>query len=127
MLQPGDLVPQFEVRTVNDEPFSYSTIWQRRNLVLVTLPRLECDACEGYIARLTRQSAAFSGQNAECLITRDDIPGVPSPSTLVADKWGEIVHLTAASEVSDLPSVDELLDWVGYVQSRCPECEGEAR
>jgi peroxiredoxin len=127
MLQRGDAVPHFNVRTVQAEWISYSTIWQRRNLVLITLPALECAACEAYIGQLTGQMAAFSGQNSECVITRDRMPGIPSPSAVVADQWGEIVYIAAAGDVSELPPAQELLDWVSYLQTRCPECEGEAR
>ena len=34
MLQRGDLVPHFTVKTLHGDEFSYATIWQRRNLVL---------------------------------------------------------------------------------------------
>ena len=38
MLQAGDLVPHFTVKTLHGDEFSYLTIWQRRNLVLIALP-----------------------------------------------------------------------------------------
>jgi hypothetical protein len=37
MLQRGDSVPHFEVKTVEGQRFSYSTIWQRRHLVLLAI------------------------------------------------------------------------------------------
>ena len=121
MLQRGDSVPQFDVRTIEDRPISYSAIWQRQNLVLITLPDVQCAACAVYIAQLTAHISAFASQNSECVITR------PNPSAVVADKWGEIVYVAAASEVADLPPAQELMDWVSYLQTQCPECEGEAR
>jgi len=66
-------------------------------------------------------------QNSECVITRDRVPGVPCPSAVVADRWGEVVYVATASDVADLPSAQELVDWVTYLQTQCPECEGEAR
>jgi hypothetical protein len=127
MLQRRDSVPHFEVRTIGDGRISYSTIWQRRNLVLIALPKVACAACEVYIAQLAVQIAAFSSQNSECVITRDRVPGIPSPAAVVADRWGEIVYIATASDCVDLPTPQELLDWVSYVQTQCPECEGEAR
>jgi hypothetical protein len=50
-----------------------------------------------------------------------------SPGVLLADRWGEIVHLTAASESARSPAPGELIEWLEYIQNRCPECEGEAR
>lgn len=127
MVTRGDSVPMFDVRTIENRSISYSTIWQHRNLVLITLPDVECAACVVYIAQLTTQMAACAGQNSECVITRDRVPGVPCPSAVVADRWGEVVHVATASDVADLPSAQELVDWVTYLQTQCPECEGEAR
>lgn len=127
MFQRGDLVPHFEVRTLHGERFSYSTIWQRRNLVLVTLPAAESDSARTYTSRLTARAPAFSARDADCVITRDNIPGLPAPGVLVADRWGEIIHVAAASAVDDLPPAEDLLDWTRYVQTQCPECEGEAK
>jgi ribosome-associated translation inhibitor RaiA len=86
MLQRGDSVPQFDVRTVEDRPISYSAIWQRQNLVLITLPDVQCTACAVYIAQLTAHISAFANQNSECVITRDRVPetAVVCPSSLRA-------------------------------------------
>jgi peroxiredoxin len=127
MLQRGDSVPQFDVRTIEDTAINYSVIWQRQNLVLITLPSVQCAACKVYITQLTVQSSAFAGQNSACVITRDHVPGIPNPSVVVADTWGEMVYVATASDVADLPPPQELVDWVSYLQTRCPECEGEAR
>jgi hypothetical protein len=43
---------------------------------------------------------------------------------LFADRWGEVVHVEATAE---LPAATALLEWLDYVERRCPECEGEAR
>jgi len=62
---------------------TYSTIWQRKNLVLVILPG----------AALDLRSRAYLSQ--------------------VTILW--------------LPTPEDLLDWIRYVENRCPECEGEAK
>jgi hypothetical protein len=123
----GDPVPHFEVKTVQGEPFSYASIWQRRNLVLVALPAAEPKMPGSYIAQLMARTAEFTALDAECVITRDRVPGIPSPGIVVADRWGEIAHVATASRLDDLTSPDELLDWLDYLDKRCPECEGEAR
>ena len=127
MLQRGDSVPHFEIKTVGGELFSYSTIWQRRNLVLVALPAAESESPGSYISRLMARQSEFSAKDAECVMTRDRVPGIPSPGVVVADRWGEIAHVATTSQVDDLTSPEELLDWVGYLERRCPECEGEAK
>ena len=126
MLERGDAVPHFEARTHRGEQFGYSTIWQHRNLILVTLPDAESDLSDNYTAALMAAAEEFN-RDTTCVITRDSIPGMPTPGALVADRWGEIVYIAAASDVAGLPPPQDLRDWIGYVQTRCPECEGEAR
>ena len=127
MIQQGDSVPHFEARTVGGELFSYSTIWQRMNLVLVALPLGESEALLSYVSRVTARQAEFAAMSAECVLTRDQISGVPSPGVVVADRWGEVVHVAWSPRVDGLTPPEELLDWVDYLNRRCPECEGEAK
>jgi hypothetical protein len=127
MLQRGDLVPHYSVTTVQGRLVRYSTIWQRRNLVLVTLPTSDSESSRAYVSQLDAESRALSGHETECVVTRDMVAGVPCPGFVVADRWGEIVHVAAGSDVSDLPRLSELFEWVTYLQSQCPECQGEAK
>lgn len=127
MLQRGDPVPHFKVRTVRGDRFSYSTIWQRRNLVLLALPASESALPQDYIAQLMARKSEFTAQNSECVITRDPVPGIPDLGVVVADRWGEIAHVSTPPRVDDLPAAEELLEWVDYLERRCPECEGEAK
>jgi hypothetical protein len=127
MLQKGELLAHFCVSTIAGERFAYSDIWQRKNLVLVSLPHEESKGSTKYLARLAIGTSELTGDDTACLITRDSIPGVPAPGVVVADRWGEIHHVTHAARVEDLPSLHELIEWVRHVQSQCPECEGEAK
>lgn len=127
MLQRGDPVPHVEVRTVTGELFRYVAVWQRRNLVLVALPVTPSAADRGYILGLTARASAFAARDAECVITRDRVAGMASPGVLVADRWGQIAWIATPSRVEDLTPVDELLEWLDYLDQRCPECEGESR
>jgi len=128
MLQKGELLPHFSVTSIAGERFAYSDIWQRKNLVLVSLPHEESKgSTTAYLAQLAIGTSELTGDDTACLITRDSIPGVPAPGVVVADRWGEIHHITHAAHVEDLPSFHELVDWLRYVQSQCPECEGEAK
>jgi hypothetical protein len=126
MLQRGDSVPHFEIQTIRGALFSYSTIWQRKNLVLVALPA-EVESRESYVSRLIARQSEFSARGAECVMTRDHVPGIQSPGVIVADRWGEVAHAATTSQVDDLTSPEELLEWLDYLDMRCPECEGEAK
>jgi hypothetical protein len=127
MLQKGELLPHFSVTTVAGERFAYSDIWQRKNLVLISLPHEESNGGTEYLAQIATGTSELTGDDTACLITRDRIPGVPAPGVVVTDRWGEIHHVTHAARVEDLPRLHELIEWLRYVQSQCPECEGEAK
>jgi hypothetical protein len=126
VLQRGDIVPHFEVQTTSGDRFSYSSIWQRKILVLINLsPTADID--EDYVRELKRHDAEFIERDSICVVTRDGVSGLPAQGALIADQWGEIVHVVTANDVDDMPTARELLEWVDYVASRCPECEGEAK
>ena len=127
MLQRGDSVPHFEVKSLRGEMFSYSSIWQRTNLVLVVVPVEKSEFPGTYVSRLVARRSEFTAKNAECVVTADRVPGIDGPAVVVADRWGEIVYAAATSHVDTLTSAQELLDWVDYLERRCPECEGEAK
>jgi len=127
MLERHGLVPHFEVTDVHGVPVTYGSLWQRRNLVLVTLPAGESEAATQYVIALTSRTEELDRHDAECVVTRDAVDGLPPPGALVADRWGEIVLVATAPDTAALPPAEELLDWLQYLQSRCPECEGEAK
>jgi len=126
-LQRGDLVPHFRVDTIDGRRIEYSTIWQRRNLVLVALTESNSAHSRTYVSQLETKCSAFQIHETECVITRDVVAGAASPAVLIADRWGEIVYVAHVSNVADLPRLPEILEWVAYVQTRCPECEGETK
>ena len=125
-LQRGDLVPHFSVTTVQGSRFEYSTIWQNRNLVLITLPASDA-ASEEYGRQFGAELGSFRQHNTECVVTRDVVRGIASPSVVVADQWGEIVHVASAADIAGLPSLSELFDWMAYLERQCPECQGETK
>jgi peroxiredoxin len=127
MLQRGDSVPAFEVRTLEGEPFTYSTICQHKNLLLVSLPAIDSEAASAYAADVTARVREFGDQDIECVVTQDQVPRISPPAVVVADRWGEIVFAVKKSEVADLPAPQELIEWLTCVSNQCPECEGEAR
>ena len=127
MLVQGDLVPHVELQTIDGTRFRYSDIWQHRNLVLIAIPGRHSASAERYASDLTARVGEFAEQQTDCVITRDGVPGLPAPGVLVADRWGEIVYVSSAGDAADLPPAEELVDWIAHVQTRCPECEGEAK
>lgn len=125
-LQRGDLVPHFTLRSVNGEDISYKSIWQTEQLVLIALPAAHSPAVDRYVSSIAARKDEFAANQTTCVVTRDRVEGLPPPAVVVADRWGEIAYVSRGRDVTDLPSADELVDWIQYVQRKCPECEGEA-
>jgi hypothetical protein len=124
-LERGDRVPHFEVQSIDQRVFSYRTIWQRKNLLLVLLSASRSDA--ELVSDLRAREPDFERFDTQCIITRDGVPGIRAPAVLVADRWGEIIHVAALSESERSAVPEHLLGWLEYIQNRCPECEGEAK
>ena len=127
MLKTGDLLPHFNVTTLGGERFGYSDIWQRKNLVLVSLSHEESAGSADYVSQLTSEMSALTGDDIACVVTRDNISGLPIPGVVVADRWGEIHHVAHAARIEDLTSPAGLVEWSRFIQHQCPECEGEAK
>lgn len=127
MLQRGDLVPHFEVRTLDGRAVRYADVWQHANLVLVAFPAVESAAAARYAAALSAETTAFAARNARLVMTRGAMPATVAPTLIIADRWGEIVHVATGTDVEALPGAADILDWLDHLESRCPECEGESR
>lgn len=126
MLKPGERVPHFEVRDLRGQSISYKTIWQARRLVLVALPSQQSQADESFLTRWNGLASALDPQTA-VVITRDPVQGVDAPGVVIADEWGEVFYASSAADLDGLPHAQECIDWVHFIRSKCPECEGEAR
>jgi hypothetical protein len=126
-LQAGDAIPHFDVLTLGGTRINYArSIWQRSHLLLVALAGADA-ASDAYASRIRRLVCSQFDSDVACVLTRDAIAGVDGPCALVADRWGEIQFVAAPGHVEALPVPDELKQWIDFVRSRCPECEGEAR
>ena len=126
MIQPGDQIPFFEVRTTDGLRVAYRDLWQRSNVALVLIPSRE-GAFEAYVSSLTRRMVELTAHDTAVVITSDPIDGVPSPAVIIGDRWGEIHHVVEGVDAAQMPTPDALIEWLRYVQSQCPECQGETR
>lgn len=126
-LDAGGQVPHFTVTDAGGRRVSYASgIWQRKHLVLVTVPRAQADEAAA-LARFNEETLGLDPLDVACVVTADDVPGLPPYGLLVADRWGEIAVVRRGATAAELPNTDELRQWVAFVQQQCPECQGEAR
>ncbi len=123
MLHAHDNVPQFEVTTADGSRVRYRDIWQHRNLLLVCVEETQ-DAGEW-----RRWLSAIDCRRLEtsCIVTAERVNGVPRPGLIVADRWGEIHDVAAIGPGGQLPDARAVVEWLEFIEHRCPECEGEAR
>ncbi len=119
-------VPHFDVMALDGRRVRYAEVWQRRNLVLACLPHAAAGAAR-WLEEVHEHDRELERLETTFVATADGVPGVPCPGLIIADRWGEVMHRDTPSDVSGLMAVDDLLEWVRYVQYKCPECEGEAR
>jgi peroxiredoxin len=124
-MRRGDSLPHFSVTTVDGRRVEYADLWQRKNVVLVTVPAEGSAA--GYASHLLRDRERLSAHNTACVVTADPLDGLPPASVVIADQWGEIQFIATGQPAEALPTVAELVEWLEHVQHQCPECQGETR
>ena len=126
-IRAGDLMPMFTATNRGGgAPLDYHDVWQKMNLVLVTLADDDPTA-EAYAMSLSVLGPEIASQDARLIVTTSRIEGIQSPGVVVADRWGEVYYVSHSNRASELPGPDELLEWVRYVRNECPECQGESR
>ena len=123
---------------------------QRSNVVLFFHHGVDCAACHAVLQELATHTDAFSqeetavlavgpGQLAENQQLADqaeypfpllsDSTGQTAaqleldiPSLVIADRWGEIWAAWLGGADHRLPSGQEILQWLVFIEAQCPEC-----
>lgn len=113
----GDVLPHLTLEDRTGAPFSYRTIWQQRNLLLVVVG--DDPAGERYALDVQAAAPDIAAREAVVVVTRTPVPGLSVPGVLVVDRWARVIHAAHAATVDDLPPVHDLVAWLDYVQMRC--------
>jgi hypothetical protein len=122
-MNPGDLLPHFEGATINGRETPYKELWQHRNLVLLVLPAEAVTRGMPYLRALENRLAELKPPDASLLISRRPIGDVETHSLVIADRWGEIVHLVRLTpDPAAWPSIDDIIAWMEFIGAKCPEC-----
>lgn len=97
-------------------------------LVAVLSHAAPCPECQAYLESLTAQATELAAWGARLHPGDAGLAaalGVDPPTIVIADEWREIQLLESSGQHA-LPSAQTVLEWVRWLGSRCPECEGEA-
>jgi peroxiredoxin len=127
----------------------------RQGTVLIVLHGADCDGCRSYLEAiaaayeqlrdwdgrvvpvvegpLAAAAQAGSGLDLPFPVLADPAGrlregwAIGGGSLLIADQWGELFLVQSGSPGShDLPSPEEVAEWLRFVAIQCPECQGEA-
>jgi len=52
-----------------------------------------------------------------------DAQGRDSAAIYVTDRWGEVFGVYRKSEGQSIPDIAEILSWLEFINSQCPECD----
>jgi hypothetical protein len=128
-----------------------SYVGSRYSLVLVFPHQKPCVQCQRYLDELSRESPEFASWDSQLVLIvtgresagllrgksafrliRDPqtrllaTAGILAPGIVIVDQWRDIQHAQAAGTEHAFPTVQEVLSWVRYLATQCPECEGES-
>jgi hypothetical protein len=120
-LQAGDCLPAFTSETLDGREVPDTQLWQRRNVVLLVAPREVIATQSSYVASLDRRISELKPSDTSLVISHQPIAGVAMRSLVIADRWGEIVHLAHVPS-GNWPSIDDVIEWVEFIRAQCPEC-----
>jgi hypothetical protein len=123
-LNERDQLPHFDVRELNGRRVRYDELWQRRNLVLVLIDSTKREEATRSASVLSAHRDEFDDAEAAVVVTADSVQGLRAPCVVIADRWGEIMHIERPDPGNVWPfaNVDELLQWVRFARIQCPEC-----
>lgn len=122
-LRPGDLVSHFEGVTLEGRDVPHEELWQHRNVVLFVVPTELGTAASSYLTALEGRLSELKPSDTSLVLSRHAIDGVPMNTLVIADRWGEVVHLSQlGSDPTGWPSIDGVVEWVEFIRVKCPEC-----
>lgn len=86
---------------------------------------LEADVSEaaGFKARENLPFCVLADADGRCHAQFGVGAGAMSPPVLyLTDRFGEIFSVQPAAQALPLPAVREILEWLAFINSQCPEC-----
>jgi peroxiredoxin len=123
---------------------------QRSNVVLFFHHGVNCAACEAFLQELAAHLDPYRQEETAVLAIGPDKPAenqhlaarlghpfpflsdpvgrvvaqqeLATPSLIIADRWGEIWAAWLGGTNHQLPSEQDILQWLSFIEAQCPEC-----
>ena len=144
LINPPRRVPDLALETSSGErgtlkPSSHGS------LVLLFLSD-DCTGCDEWLSRFAAAMPEIESWKGEVRVVVPSLPGressfktlidreskaasaiaVEPPAVVIVDQWGEIHEAAEAGEAHAFLPLESIVEWVRYLATQCPECEGEA-
>src|SRR6266516_7099392 len=146
----GHHLPSFTLPDSAGRPVQLWQYLQRSNVVLSFHHGVDCAACGAMLRELAAHRDAFLQQETVVLAIGPDqlaenqqlaaqlghpFPllsdpagriiaqqGLQTPSLIIADRWGEIWAAWVGGADHRMPSAQDILQWLVFIEAQCPEC-----
>lgn len=121
----GRIIRMTGARTIEGEAFDLLS--GRGPALLARLHGPDCPGCRRWMERdLGPLREAVGDWGGRVVLLDPDRPAPPSPAAWLAvvDEWGEVFHTVEVGPDHAFPGPSELADWVRFLATQCPECEG---
>jgi peroxiredoxin len=146
----GHHIHAFTLPDSTGQPVQLWQYLQRSNVLLFFHHGVNCAACEAFLQELAAQVDAYRQEETALVAIGPDEPaenrhlavrlghpfpflsdpagrviaqeGLATPSLIIADRWGEIWAAWLAGTNHQLPSEQDILQWLSFIEAQCPEC-----
>ena len=140
----------FSLPDATGQPVQLWQYLQRSNILLFFHHGFGCDACRAILQELAAQADAYRREETVVLAIGPDQPAETQhvashlalpfpllsdpaaqildqyelglPSLIIADRWGEIWAAWSGGQEHRMPSDQDILEWLAFIEAQCPEC-----
>lgn len=123
MWSEGDRLPNVEAHTLDGRAVHTGEFGQRQAVALIVIGPREAAVSpwRNWLDDLGALRPEFASLETVVAVSHDLVEGCEFPTALVADRWGEIMHLRRLVVAGDRvePSPADIVEWARNVHYRC--------
>jgi|HigsolmetaAR201D_1030396.scaffolds.fasta_scaffold04284_7 peroxiredoxin len=147
LVRHGQIAPSFTLPSGKGTPIRRTAYRAKRNLVLIVVPHSSDASMREYMQAMAEGYTSLQSERAEVLVILGDTEAaasalqaeLPFPvladvdgrvirqflpedargGVFVTDRYGELYLARAVAEAGELPSVDDVYDWLVAIERQC--------